>query len=260
LIAREQALQRQVSLMREELETRRSLFEKGYATKVSLLAIERSYAAIQGDLAETRRQREGANAATSGAGSARSGTSAGIREQAMTELARAQEQLVQANQQFLHLQDRVQRLEIVAPVNGIVNGLTLRSAGDVIEPGARIAEIIPDHDFAIAEVHVSPEDIGHVRVGDAATIKADSFDFGRYGGVNGIVTEIAANSASDAEGHPYFRVRIKLEKDHVGPSRSKLLLGTGMTVRADITTGRKSLLRYLTRPIANSLDTAFTEK
>lgn len=112
----------------------------------------------------------------------------------------------------------------------------------------------------VAEVWISPEDIGHIRIGAAADIRISTFDPARFGTIDGRVRKISASTFQSKEGEPYYKVVIGLGRDHVGLNGDTHQVLTGMVVNATIITGEKSLTRYLLKPVYRSLDIAFSER
>lgn len=157
------------------------------------------------------------------------------------------------------LKERVARLDIRAPTDGLVKGLAVNTLGAVIQPGQVLAEIVPLDERLMVQVKIPPQHIGHVRPGQSVQVKFSSFDFSRYGFVQGRLRQISATTFSGENGERYYEGRIDLEKAHVGDNPQNAIV-PGMVVMADIVTGRKTVLDYLLKPIHNALKTAFTER
>jgi HlyD family type I secretion membrane fusion protein len=169
-------------------------------------------------------------------------------------------QLAEVEQTLIRLNDRVTRLSVVAPVGGIVQALTVNSINEVLEPGKTILRIVPVEDDLIVEARIMPNDIGHVHIGQNADIKVDSYDPSRFGSVSGTVKRISATTYLDQKNNPYYRAEINLDKTWMGQDREHLKIIPGMTVLANIETGKKSILAYLLRPISRGFNNAFTER
>ena len=160
--------------------------------------------------------------------------------------------------QITPLQQEVIRHTIKSPVDGIVNTLELKP-GNVIDPGEKLLEIVPVSQGVVINARLSTTDVGHVKIGDPAKIKVLTYDYSRYGVLNGSVIDIAANSKVTKQGTPFYEVTIKPEKSYVDNNK-ELSLKPGMTVEADIITGEKTVLAYLLNPIHRSLSKALTER
>jgi HlyD family secretion protein/adhesin transport system membrane fusion protein len=87
-----------------------------------------------------------------------------------------------------------------------------------------------------------------------------AFDYARYGAVEGIVERVSAGTFLDEQRQPHYRVRVALKQQHVGRDPGKAQLVPGMTVQADITTGNKTVLQYLLKPIYSAMAASFHER
>lgn len=181
-------------------------------------------------------------------------------DSALKELEELESQMAQNKETLNKLQGRVQRMAVRAPVRGLVKGMRINTIGGVIGPGEPIMEIVPLDRTLIVEAHIEPRDIGNLRVGQPARVKVSAFDFSRYGVIEGELEFLSATTFVNEEGRSYYKGRIVLNKNHVGPDPKKNLILPGMTVEADIITGEKTVLAYLLKPIHTSLNSAFRER
>lgn len=199
-------------------------------------------------------------ATTTLAGSKMSQLQSQRRNEALEESGRVAADLASVRETSRRLGDRVQRLDIVAPVHGIVKGLATNTVGGVIPPGGLVSEIVPMDKELIVEARISPVDIGHITIGHKANVKVTTFDFARFGAIEVIVTEISASTFKDRENEVYYKAEIKLKDAFVGDKSKKNRILPGMVTEIDINTGQKTVLRYLLRPVFQSLDVAFSER
>jgi len=169
-------------------------------------------------------------------------------------------ELAEVEQTLIRLNDRANRLNVVSPVSGIVQALSINSINAVAEPGKIILRIVPMDDELIVEARILPKDIGHVHIGQSADVKIDSYDSSRFGSIDGKVKQISATTYLDEENNPYYRAEITLDKAWVGDNPEIMKIIPGMTVAANIETGAKSILAYLLRPVSRGLDNSFTER
>jgi HlyD family type I secretion membrane fusion protein len=121
-------------------------------------------------------------------------------------------------------------------------------------------EIVPTEGEIFAEVRISPNDIGHIKVGYPVIVKISSYDFTRYGSVDGTVKGLSATTFVDEKGQSFYRGVITMEKNYLGEQPGNNMILPGMIVNADIITGTKSLLEYFLKPIHRALNSAFTER
>ncbi len=157
------------------------------------------------------------------------------------------------------LNERIQRLNIVAPVSGRVKGMSVNTVGEVLTAGETVMEIVPQDRTLEVHVKISPKDIGYLRRGQPVRVKFSAFDFSRFGAVQGKLDYISAATFTEANGGRFYKGTILLDKSFVGTDTRNQIL-PGMTVMADVVTGEKTILQYLLKPIHVSLKTAFTER
>ena len=260
LAAQRKSLKQQVENIRQQLEIRRRLLEKGLVSRIKFLDTENAYNQAQRDLSALDGDAARAKEAIAEARNSLVEMEATLSNNAVTEMGDVTAELAQVREQLTKLNDRVERLAIPAPARGIVKGLVTRTIGQVIAPGDRIMEIVPIDDDMVAEVHVEPRDVGHLRVGQEARVKVTTYDIARHGVINGTLSHISASTFQDESGQPFYRATIALEQNYVGTSADHNPVLPGMVVDADIRTGSKSLLRYLLKPVFRSLDIAFSER
>ena len=169
-------------------------------------------------------------------------------------------EIAEVEQTLIRLNDRATRLNVVAPVSGIVQALAINSINAVAEPGKIILRIVPVDDELIVESRIMPDDVGHVHIGQNADVKIDSYDSSRFGSIDGTVKQISATTYLDEKNNPYYRAEITLKQTWVGDNPETMKIIPGMTVQANIETGAKSILAYLLRPISRGFDNAFGER
>ena len=173
---------------------------------------------------------------------------------ARDELIKTYNEIQRAKQDLSFYKQKIKDTTILSPSNGIINKITVNTKGEAISPGSIIAEIIPDSDLLLAQVKVSPGDIGFLYIGQHVRLKLRAYDFSLYGAIDGNISYISADTLPD-ELDPkseVYLVNIKSNHKYVGDNKN-LLVKPGMTVDADILTGKKSILEYVFKPIIKSL-------
>jgi adhesin transport system membrane fusion protein len=161
---------------------------------------------------------------------------------------------------YTALEDQVTRTLVRSPMKGIVQKLFVHTIGGVIQPGADILEIVPTDSTLLVEVKIKPSDIAFIYFGQKAIVKFTAYDFAIYGGLQGEVVLISADTVKDEKENVFYKVRIKTEKNYLERNGKKLKIIPGMTVSADIITGRKSVLDYILKPILKTKQYTFTER
>ncbi len=158
------------------------------------------------------------------------------------------------------LEDEVTRTLVKSPMNGIIQKMFVHTIGGVIQPGADILEIVPSDTNLLVEVKIKPSDIAFIYFGQKAIVKFTAYDFAIYGGLEGEVVLISADTITDQKENVFYTIRIKTNKNFLGTQKKQLKIIPGMTVSADIITGRKSVLNYIMKPILKTKQYTFTER
>ncbi|MHA1570374.1 MAG: HlyD family efflux transporter periplasmic adaptor subunit, partial [Alphaproteobacteria bacterium] len=177
----------------------------------------------------------------------------------LEELGTVSAELAQIREAVSRHNDRVSRLDVIAPTAGIIQGIKVNTIGGVIAPGEVLMEILPVENTLVAEVRISPRDIGHVTIGQAATLKITAYDSARFGSISGSISQISPSTLVSNEGQPYYRATIALDSNAVGDDPTNRIL-PGMIVSAEISTGSKTILQYLASPVFRALRGSFRER
>ena len=215
-------LESEIKILGEVSSIRGDLAKEKLATRVQALDAQRNLSQAQAELLRYRKA-------------------------SMDDLNTTTGELAQVEEQMTKLKDRLQRVDIVSPVDGVVQDLKFRTLGGVIPPGATLMNVVPLDGKMHAEVRVQPTDIGFVKKGEEARLKLGTYDFMRYGTITGKVIMVSSFSSLDEKSNPYFKVVVSIPQNFVGDKEKTI--EPGMTVQADIITDRQSVLKYLFRPI-----------
>lgn len=173
--------------------------------------------------------------------------------QTEVDLARTRELMSRAT-------DQQQRTKIQSPIDGVVKTMRHHTIGGVVQPGEPLMEIVPVGENLIIEAKLNPVDRGYVQEGQPATVKISSYDYARYGGLEGTVTLVAPDSSAGQDGQPYFRVVVTTERTWLGQTEGTLPITPGMEATVDIHTGTRTVLNYLIKPILKMRHEAFRER
>lgn len=238
---------------------RLKLNKRGYASDMQVLADKKQVQERKGEIKRLKNQLLVAQSEIEEFEGRLESLSARHRDEVNEKLDQVLTDLAQNAALIDKLKERIGRLQIKAPTHGLVQGLNVNTVGAVIQPGETIMEIVPlDKSLEIA-VKISPQDIGHLKVGQAVQVKFSTFDFSRYGSVQGYLEHISASTFSGENGDRYYHGRVTLSQNYVGDDPDNIIM-PGMTVMADVITGNKTILQYMLKPIHTSLKTAFTER
>ncbi len=148
------------------------------------------------------------------------------------------------------------RKDIVSPVNGVVNKLYFNTVEGIIKPGDNIAEITPVEDKLVIEAKIKSSDRAQIWNNQKVSIEITAYDFSKYGLLEGRVVSISPDSTEDKLGNRYYMLRVKA--DTLGFDEDSQIL-PGMVANINIITGKKSVLRYLIKPLKDIAQNSFKE-
>ena len=158
--------------------------------------------------------------------------------------------------------DRVTRTDVRSPVRGIVKQIYVNTIGGTVKPGEPILDITPLDDTLLVEaaMPVKPQDVAFLRPGQDVMVKITAYDFSIYGGLDGKLEQISADTIEDKRGEFYYLVKVRTKKTALVYHNEVLPIIPGMMVQADILIGKKTVLQYMLKPILKAKQNALTER
>ncbi|NRD75753.1 HlyD family type I secretion periplasmic adaptor subunit [Shewanella sp. VB17] len=248
-------------LVSRELSLTRPLADKGIVPEVELLKLERIVNDIQGELASLRLLRPKVKASQDEAILKRREAIFTFSAETRTQLSELQTKLSRINEAQVGAQDKVNKAEITSPVNGTIKTIHINTLGSVVQPGVNIIEIVPSEDQLLIETKITPKDIAFLHSGLKAIVKITAYDFTRYGGLDGVVEHISADTSQDEEGNSFYIVKVRTELSSLTRDDGvEMPIIPGMLTSVDVITGQKSILEYILNPILRAKDTALRER
>jgi HlyD family type I secretion membrane fusion protein len=250
--------QREMALMARELAAQRVLLSKGYTTQRHAAAAQRiveqlesEYVDLESKVAETRVLVERYELEDSQ-------ISKNFVEEVENELYKAEQESYQLLERSRAIQDQYARLDVRAPVSGVVVNMVAHTVGGVVAPGSPILDIVPRNDELIIEAQVRPADIDGVKSGLSADVRLPAFDGTEIPRLSGTVTTVSADRLVGSGGTAYFLVRVEVEEVELARLGSRTLI-PGMPAEVLINKSERTLLSYLLAPLVHGLWTALRE-
>ncbi|RLA19631.1 MAG: hypothetical protein DRQ61_06345 [Gammaproteobacteria bacterium] len=249
----------EVELLSKQVEMRRKLAIKHIVSETDLLSKKSDLASAESKLKSIIDGVLVATMAVKEAKERRLEMISGQKKDLKLEAADVAAKLAELDGSFVNAKDKVRRLNVYAPVSGIIQGLSIASINEIVKPGETILQIVPVDDDLIVEAKIRPNEVGYIQVGQKAEIKVDSYDSSRFGAIIGVVKRVSPSTYLDEKMNPYYRVRIELDKSYVGNNPNQMKVIPGMTITADIITGSKTIMAYLLKPVSRGFSGAFKE-
>lgn len=255
------ALSRSLQLAQDNVNRLAPLAARNIVPQTELADAQREVVDLQGRIAAAREQQGRAMAAVNEARAQAAEASAQFRQDALNERSQVTQKIAVNEQTLRGAQGRLSRAELRSPVEGVVNDVQVTTRGGFVQAGQKIMEVVPLGDKLLVETRVRPSDIAFIKVGDRALVKVTAYDFSIYGGLEGRVVQVSADSIYDeATREAYFNVIVETERSYLVTAGRRLPITPGMMTDTQIITGRKSILTYLLKPVLKAKNDALTER
>ncbi|MFC3061403.1 HlyD family type I secretion periplasmic adaptor subunit [Paenirhodobacter populi] len=253
------ALERQSALIAQEVSDKRRLLDLGLVPSATVMALDREAARLDGERgsliaaqAEARGRIVETRLEILALDSRR-------REDATKELRDLGLQELQLTEQRTVLREQISRLEVRAPVAGLVHGLQVAGPRAVLRAADTVAYVVPQDRPLIVAARVSPGDVDNVHPGQAATLRFTAFSSRTTPELTGRVTLVSADSFEDAETRQsYFRAEVTIDPEEMRKLGAAQVL-PGMPVEVMLTTGARPAMTYLLKPVTDYFARAFRE-
>ncbi len=150
--------------------------------------------------------------------------------------------------------------QLTAPVDGVVQQLTIHTTGGVVTAAQALMIVVPDSTEVTAEVSIANLDIGFVNAGQKAEVKLETFPYTRYGTVPATVNMVTADAVTDDKKGSYYPATLTLHKRSMSIDGKQVPLSPGMNVAAEIKTGQRRVIEYLLSPVQRAGSESLRER
>ena len=256
-------LRRNLKLVKEEAQTLELLVKRRSKSKVDLIRIKKELSQLQGDLQSTYINIPKAKYAMEEAKNRISEKAKIFRAEASNELQKLNTEIKKYESKLVSEEDKLEKTILHSPVDGIVKQINVNTVGGVIKSGMELIEIVPQSDTLLIEAKIDPKDIAFINPQQKAIVKITAYDFSIYGGLDGKIVEISADSIidkNDKNQKSYYKVMIKTNQTYLEKNSEKLPIIPGMITSVDIITGKKSILDFILKPILKTKQNALHER
>ncbi len=256
-----QSLQASLALAQHQVQMIEPLAAKNIVPQTDLLDKRREVVDLQGRIAAAREQQGRAEGGVRESLATASQANFEFRQQALDERSQVNAKIAVNEQSLRGAEGKQNRTDLRSPVDGVVNDVQVTTIGSFVQPGQKIMEVVPLGEKLLVETRVKPKDIAFIKVGDRALVKVTAYDFSIYGGLEGKVVQVSANSIyDDKEKEAYFTVIVETDKSYLTAAGRRLPITPGMMTDTQIITGRKSILTYLLKPMLKARSEALRER
>ncbi|MBF0426803.1 MAG: HlyD family type I secretion periplasmic adaptor subunit [Magnetococcales bacterium] len=266
LTASKKQIDRRLAMVRKELAITDPMVKQGVMSQVELLRLQREAAELEASLESATLALPRIRAALEEVRSKSNEPLLEFRKQALNDLNTAKAELSGLKESITPMADRVTRTAVRSPVKGTVLQIKVSTVGQVVRPGVDLMEIMPLEDSLLVEARIRPADIGFLHPGQKTMVKFTAYDYSIYGGLEGELVHISADTIVDdsgernERGEHFYRIQVRTKKNHLGTEAHPLPIIPGMVTVVDIMTGKKSVLDYIMKPILKAKANALRER
>ena len=269
-------------ILRERTAMQETLYRKNHSSRLDLFEEQERLVELEGNMALRKEELVQARASLAALVAQKEGTVSEFYRERRSNLATIRERMIVLRQDIRQAREHRARHTLASPVDGVVQDLAVHTEAGMVEPGARLMVIVPRDAGLRVEAFVSNADIGFIKPGQQVTLKVATFDFRRYGAIQGTVSHIgrdAVSAGGQAGGQgspgvvagapqpggadmagPMFKALIDLEQTYMEIEGRKIELLPGMSAEAAVILGKQRLIEYVLQPLRGYRQEAFREK
>ncbi len=241
---------RNYELMMQQLTMNKPLLKSGAISKMEFLKIKQQVNEAKSKYDAAKLAEPKAKAKLSEAIQKRESFLKESKESFEKERSEVLAKLKDMQEKGVSLQAKLSHSIVKSPVVGTVKKINFNTIGGVIRPGMDIMEIVPTDNELLIEVHIKPKDIGFITKGQKAKVKITAFDYSTYGGLDGKVEFLSADTITDKKGRSFYLARIRTKTNYIIDKKGKKhMIIPGMKSEVDIILDQKSILTYILKPM-----------
>ena len=259
LVALIAAQEHLISVLDDEASDLEGLFKKGLTTRERYAALRRRQAEIEGERATHVASVARARKSMVEIVQQILQLSTRRLNEAVAELSEVEAEIFDLEEQIRAAEDVLRRIDVRAPVDGIVMDLQIHTTGGVIRPGESILDVVPIDQGLVIEGKIRPDDVDVVAVGQSAQVRISAFNRFDMVPLEGTVEIVSADRlVEEHTGISYFTAIIVVNDEELAKLEGRQLR-PGMSAEAMIRTGTRTLIGYLSEPVARNLRRAMRE-
>lgn len=259
-VAERRKLEETLPLLEKQIEARQVLVEKGYFPKLRLYELQEQRIERVRNIEVQAAAAGKSNAAIAGIEAQLNQLRSELARSSVKDLADAQDNSNLRTSEISKTQMRNSLMRLTSPVDGTVQQLAIHTIGGVVEPAQAIMVIVPKGSSMAIDAKIPNKDVGFVREGQAVRVKIDAFPFTDYGTLDGTLERISGDAIEDEKLGLYYAARVRLHNRASQGRSGSINITPGMSVLAEVRTGRRRVIQYLLSPISSRLKEAGRER
>ncbi len=261
----------QLPFMREQTSAKRQLAAMGSVARLALSEVEQRLAGVEGEAKILRSKLVGTEAAIQRLDYAILQLQAELSRATLTELSDLEVRAAALEQELVKAEYRAQRLNVLAPISGYVQQVSVNTFGSTVQLGQQLLVIVPEGSSLDVEARIENKDIGDVQIGQRVEVKIDTFDFTKYGLAGGTIRTLTRDAVAPAEAapsvpsaqqvlEPVYLARVTLDRPFLGRAEAPMAFSPGMGTTVEVKVGRRRVIDYFLSPILEHAHTSLRDK
>jgi adhesin transport system membrane fusion protein len=259
-LSKEKLLKQNYQLLVKEMKIKKELTQEGLISKVDFMQQMRKFNDLEVDLNTVEGSIPTLKSAIKELEKSLDENTYIFAKESKNALTEANAEIDRLYEVLSSLKDKIVRSAVVSPTEGVIKTISVKTQGATIAAGKTFIEIVPTTDYFVSEVKVKPSDIGFLHLGQSAKIKVKSYDFSIYGGLDGNISYISADTVLDDKGKEEWYIVDVQSKTNYLDKKEQLKIKAGMTVEANILTGKRTIMDYILKPILKTKQSALSER
>jgi adhesin transport system membrane fusion protein len=251
------------TILSKQKSTIAKMVKNGSKSKMELLTIENQLNKANGDLKNALTAIAKSKLAIAEAKSKIEEKLNSFKSEIAADLQKTETDIRTVNAKLVSDQDKLVKTIIRSPVDGIIKQININTIGGVVRSGDSLIEIVPDTEYMLVEAKISPKDIAFINPLSKAIVKITAYDFSIYGGLEGVIQEISADTIKDVDaqdGRSYYKIVVKTDRNYLERDGQRLEIIPGMIASVDIVTGKKTIMDFILKPILKTKSGALHER
>ena len=249
-----------IPLIKKRVDAWEYLTKKEYASRLRLTELQEQLVTRQRSLTVEQRRLSEIAEAISVLRRRKAERAAAFAGRVSRELSEAMQESVQYEQELNKVRERLRARVLRSPVDGVVQQMQVNTVGGVVNPAERLMVVVPADVTLEVEAMVLNKDIGFVRAGQESEIKIESFQFTKYGLIDGTVKNISADAVEDEKQGLIYPMRVTMKTNRILVGNRWVPLAPGMSVTAEVKTGKRRAIEFFLSPLMRYQDEALRER
>jgi HlyD family secretion protein len=251
---------REIGFIQQELAGLRSLYERSLIPLNRVNALERDAARIEGELGQLGAAVAQANGKITETELQVIQIDQDLRMEVGKDMSEIRARLAELVEKKVSAEDQLKRIDIRSPIDGTVHQLNVHTIGGVVTPSEAVMLLVPAGDILTVEARLPPNEIDNVHDGQPAILRFTAFNQRTTPELKGTVQRVSADISQDPKtGQSFYTVRIQLDPGEQERLEGRRLV-PGMPVESFIQTGERTVISYLTKPLADQVARAWRER